>query len=148
MITLLGVSTLAGCNISSADALSQSQEQSASQTQTLNQSPDILPNAITDIGQGNTKFRFEMTESENAVAVWNVHTDEQTVGAALLVVGLINGDESEYGLYINEVNGVVADYNVDKSYWAFYIDGEYGMAGVDATNIEPDKTYSFVYTKD
>ena len=100
------------------------------------------------IGQGNIVFKFEVTDNNNAVAVWEVHTDETTVGAALLSAGLIKGDPGEYGLYVTEVNGVSADYNTDKAYWAFYVDGQYAVSGVDSTNIEPGKTYALVYTKD
>ena len=41
------------------------------------------------------------------------------------------------------VNGETADYDTDGSYWAFYIDGEYAMAGVDYTAPEAGKTYAF-----
>jgi hypothetical protein len=101
-----------------------------------------------NVGQGKTVFKFEVTDSENAVKTWSVHTDEKTVGAALVAVGLIKGDTSEHGLYVKEVNGIKADFDVDKSYWAFHVDGEYATKGVDSTNIETGKTYSFVYTKE
>ena len=60
---------------------------------------------------------------------------------------LISGEESQYGLYIKSVNGIVADYDVDASYWAFYVDGEYAMSGVDTTEIAEGKVYQLVYTK-
>ena len=41
----------------------------------------------------------------------------------------------------------MADYDVDQYYWAFYIDGEYGVSGVDTTNIEEGVTYSLERTK-
>ena len=41
------------------------------------------------------------------------------------------------------VNGETADYDTAGSYWAFYIDGEYAMAGVDYTAPEAGKTYAF-----
>ena len=53
------------------------------------------------------------------------------------------GDDSEYGLYVKTVNGITADYDKDGVYWAFYIDGEYAAAGVDATAIEEGSSYSF-----
>ena len=46
-----------------------------------------------------------------------------------------------------KVNGVTADYNVDGSYWAFYIDGAYAMTGLDDTPIDENATYSLVYSK-
>ena len=66
---------------------------------------------------------------------------------ALLELELINGDEGQYGLYVKEVNGITADYDVDQTYWAFYVDGEYAMSSVDTTEIEDGKTYSFKVEK-
>ena len=56
---------------------------------------------------------------------------------------LIEGETTEYGLYVKTVNGVTADYDVDQTYWAFYINGEYAMTGVDATDVEAGQTYEF-----
>jgi hypothetical protein len=49
---------------------------------------------------------------------------------------------------VEKVNGVSAVYEVDKSYWAFYVDGDYATTGADSTKIEEGKVYAFVYTKD
>ena len=102
----------------------------------------------TDIGEGSTVFVFEVTDNDQNVTRWNVYTDEKTVGKALLSLKLISGSSSQYGLMVTEVDGLTADYNTDKAYWAFYIDGNYASAGVDSTNIEQGKTYAFVYTKE
>ena len=108
------------------------------------QTADATP--AQDIGQGGNMFVFEVTDDDGAVTVWNVHTDEATVGAALLDLGLIDGEVSMFGLYVKEVSGLIADYDVNQSWWAFYIDGEMAMAGVDSVNIENGKTYAFIYT--
>ena len=60
---------------------------------------------------------------------------------------LITGDQGDYGLYIKSVNGIRADYDKDKAYWAFYEDGEYAIAGVDSTKIDEDVRYKLEYTK-
>ena len=98
-------------------------------------------------GFGEKEFTFQVTDAqENAITV-TVSTDAQTVGAALAELGIIAGDDSEWGLYVKTVNGITADYNVDGSYWAFYIDGEYAMTGVDAAEIDTDATYAFCVEK-
>ena len=43
----------------------------------------------------------------------------------------------------NEKITVYGDYDVDGTYWAFYVGEEYGMTGVDMTDIEPGATYAF-----
>ena len=60
---------------------------------------------------------------------------------------LIAGEEGEFGLYVKTVNGITADYDVDQTYWAFYVDGEYAMSGVDVTTIEEGKTYALKVEK-
>ncbi len=99
------------------------------------------------VGEGKTAFKFAVTYADGKTENYTVNTDKTTVGEALLDAGLISGSDSEYGLMVDTVNGVKADYNTDKAYWAFYINGEYAQTGVSATNISADATYSFVYTK-
>ncbi|MBQ7660763.1 MAG: DUF4430 domain-containing protein, partial [Clostridia bacterium] len=78
---------------------------------------------------------------------FTVHTDKSTVGEALVDAGLIAGDMGPYGLYVKSVNGVRADYDKDGCYWAFYIDGEMAMQGVDATEIAAGVAYMFKIEK-
>lgn len=99
------------------------------------------------VGEGATVFAFTVVDADGIETAFEVHTDKAIVGEALLDCGLIAGDESGYGLYVKTVNGVTADYDTDGAYWAFYVDGEYAQAGVDATNIEEGKIYSFKYEK-
>ena len=69
------------------------------------------------------------------------------VGEALVELKLIEGEDSEYGLFVKKVNGIVADYDKDGMYWAFYINGEYAMSGVDSTEIKEGQSYSFKMEK-
>ena len=103
---------------------------------------------VKELGQGATVFDFTVEDLDGTKYLFKVHTDETTVGAALLGVGLLKGEEGPYGLYVQEVNGIRAVYEEDGSYWAFYVNGEYGMTGVDQTDIEADTAYSLVKTKD
>lgn len=98
---------------------------------------------VTVLGEGQVQFNFEVTDKEGNLTAFEIHTDKTTVGEALVELGLIAGDESEYGLYVKTVNGVTADYDVDGTYWAFYIDGEYAMTGVDSTDVAEGAIYSF-----
>ena len=72
-----------------------------------------------------------------------IKTDAATVGEALIEEGLIKGHTTDYGLYVDEVNGIALDWEKDGKYWAFYINGEYAMTGVDATNVEAGAVYTF-----
>ena len=59
----------------------------------------------------------------------------------------IEGEDSDTGLYVKKVNGITADYNVDQSYWAFYINDEYCKAGVDTQTVTDGDSFKIVYTK-
>ena len=97
-------------------------------------------------GEGATSFYLTVKNVDNTVTKFQINTDAATVGEALLALELIAGDESEYGLYVTSVNGITADWDTEKAYWAFYIDGEYAQTGVDATEIVAGATYELVKT--
>lgn len=101
----------------------------------------------TELGTGARTVVVEVKVGEHIVT-FTVHTDQNTVGAALIEHGLIEGEEGPYGMYIKSVNGMVADYDVDRSYWSFYADGEYAMSSADLTEIEEGVTYQLAYTRE
>lgn len=103
--------------------------------------------APTVLGEGAVSFNITVVDLEGSETAFEIHTDETTVGAALLAVELIAGDNGDYGLYVTSVNGITADWDKDQTYWALYIDGEYAMTGIDTTEINPESAYSLVLTK-
>ena len=103
--------------------------------------------AVTVLGEGETKFLFTVVDKDGVENAFEIHTDKEIVGEALLELGLIEGEEGEFGLFVKAVNGIVADYEVDKTYWAFYVNGEYAMSGVDTTIIEEGTSYMFKVEK-
>lgn len=127
-----------------SDSLEVTSAENTKESSNDNSGDTISDSGVTEIGEGDTSFAFEVTMQDGTKAAFNVHTNETTVGAALLGVDLIAGDDSEYGLYVTTVIGVTLDYNTDNAYWAFYIDGEYATVGVDGAEIESDRTYAFV----
>ena len=102
---------------------------------------------VTVLGEGATKFAFIVVDKDGNETAFEINTDKETVGDALLELNLIEGDEGDYGLYVKKVNGITADYDKDQTYWAFYVNGEYATAGVDSTTIEEGATYSFKVEK-
>ena len=99
---------------------------------------------VTDgqsVGSGAKTFPLEIIDKEGNSIKITVSTDKETVGEALLELGIVEGDAGEYGLYIKFVNGIEANYDVDATYWAFYINGEYAMTGVEMTPIEEGASY-------
>lgn len=95
------------------------------------------------LGEGSTKFTFTVVDKEGNETSFEIHTDKETVGDALAELGLIDGEEGDYGLYVKTVNGITADYDKDGVYWAFYVNDEYAPSGVDSTVITEGNHYSF-----
>ena len=143
-----------GCNSKKQDADSTS-EAVTQETSDSNQSETVAEEATEEnaesevqvLGVGQTVFLFTVVDKNGNETNFEIHTDKETVGEALLELELIAGEDGEFGLYVKEVNGITADYDVDQTYWAFYVDGEYAMSGVDVTNIEEGKTYAFKVEK-
>ena len=114
-----------------------------------NQTPEVSVQESGPVvkGEGATVFTFKVTYKDGKTDAFEIHTDEKTVGDALLKAGLIEGETSEYGLYVKKVNGVTADYATDGTYWAFYVDGAYATAGVDSTDAVAGTEYAFKVEK-
>ena len=62
-------------------------------------------------------------------------------------LGLIEGESSAYGLYVKRVCGVLADYDVDATYWALYVNGESSMVGVDSVKCADAESVEFRLVK-
>ena len=100
----------------------------------------------TEFGNGETTVNVEVKAGEHSVS-FTINTDKTTLGEALLEHSLIEGEDSQYGLYVKKVNGILADYDINGSYWGFYKNGEYMMSGVDSTEIADGEHYELVYEK-
>lgn len=94
-----------------------------------------------ELGEGDTAFTFTVVDADGNEKVFTINTDEKTVGDALLALGLIDGEDSEYGLYVKTVDGITADFDTDGTYWAFYINGEMASTGVDGADVEDGASY-------
>lgn len=100
-----------------------------------------------ELGEGDKLFYFDVTFSNGETSSYAIHTDADTVGAALVDLNLIAGEDSQYGLYVKTIGEETLDYDTNGMYWAFYENGEFAMTGVDSTAITDGTTYAFVATK-
>ncbi len=100
-----------------------------------------------ELGEGALTLKVEVAAEEKSVT-FTIHTDEDTLGAALIENDLVSGEESEFGLYIKFVNGIEADFDKDGSYWSLSKDGEYLMQGADSTAIADGEHYELTRVKE
>lgn len=97
-------------------------------------------------GEGSKTIKVEVIAEEKSVT-FTIKTDAETLGDALITHSLVEGEEGQFGLYIKKVNGILADYDVDGTYWGLTKNGEYVMSGVDTTNIADGEHYELTKTK-
>lgn len=99
----------------------------------------------TELGQGAVTVKIEVTAAEKTVTL-TVKTDETNLEKLLVANELVEGDESEFGLYIKVVNGIRADYDLDHAYWAIEKDGAPTPTGANGITVADGETYALVYT--
>ena len=98
------------------------------------------------LGEGDKTIYVKVEAGTQSITV-TINTDAENLEDALTSVDLVDGEESEFGLYIKVVNGIVADYDIDQTYWGMFKDGEYLMEGANLTQITDGDRYELVRTK-
>ena len=101
---------------------------------------------VDDAAQEKT-VTVDVIDDKGETTTFTLSTKADNLEDALLEANLVEGTESEYGLYITTVNGVTADYDADGSWWALQKDGEMLMTGAHDTLIADGDHYELVYTK-
>jgi metal-dependent hydrolase (beta-lactamase superfamily II) len=95
---------------------------------------------------GEITITVEVINKAGESTEHEIKTTKTTLADALLEAGIVEGTTDEYGLYITTVDGELADYSADQSYWAISKDGEYLMTGASSTNIADGEHYELTYT--
>lgn len=98
------------------------------------------------LGEGAKVFEFRVIDKDGTEHLFEIHTDAETVGEALVALELISGEQGPYGLYVKSVLGQTLDYETDRMYWSFLINGESAMTGVDMAPITEGEHYAFEAT--
>lgn len=98
--------------------------------------------------EGSKSIVIEVLDKEGELKNFSGKTDAEFLKEAMddfSQAGFTyKGSESEYGLYITEINGETAS-DEDKAYWAIYVNGEYGQYGADQQPVTDGDTYRFAY---
>lgn len=102
--------------------------------------------------KGAKEYTLEVVNDVGETTTYTGHTDQEFLRPALEELQkaedfTIEGEESEYGLFVKTVNGVTADFAADGAYWALYVNDEYGNYGVDSQPVTDGDTYALRYEK-
>ena len=89
---------------------------------------------------------LEVVHGDETSKEFKIQTDAENLRGALeQVEGLIEGSDSEYGLFVETVDGETADSGAQE-WWCFTKDGEMLMTGVDDTMIADGEHYEATFT--
>lgn len=101
------------------------------------------------VAAGSKKIEIDVVNDIGETRTYDVKTDAEYLRQAMEEAeGLeFSGEESEYGMMVTEINGVVADYNADQSYWAFYVNGDFCNYGIEQQPVTDGDIFRIEYTK-
>lgn len=110
-------------------------------------SGEMLYTEDTTLGQGKTTFTLIVEHINDKKVTFTINTDKAILSEALVEVGILEGHDDIYGLYIDSVNGVTHDFSTDKTYWAIYEGDSYANSGIDGITIVSGATYKLVASR-
>ena len=91
---------------------------------------------------GKKTITVEVTHLDGTTNTFEVKTDEEFLRPVLEEQKLVSGTESEYGLFIDTVDGEYADPD-ENQWWTFTVNGEMGNYGADQQPIADKDVYAF-----
>ena len=94
---------------------------------------------------GEKHVVVEVVHKDQTETVFEYQTDHEYLGELLLETGLIVGTTSDYGLYVETVDGETADYAVDQSWWQLSCNGERAETGADGVVLQDGARYTWTY---
>lgn len=97
---------------------------------------------------GNKAITIEVVNQTQESTVYELNTDAEYLRQAMEEAdGLtFSGTEGPFGLMIDTVNGVRADYTLDNAYWSFLVNGEYSNYGIDTQPVMDGDAFTIAYT--
>lgn len=97
--------------------------------------------------EGSKNITIEVVSKDAKSTTYELKTDAMYLRQAMEEVeGLtFGGTESEYGLMVETVNEVKADYAADGAYWSFYVNDGYCNYGIDTQPVNDGDAFKIVY---
>ncbi len=92
--------------------------------------------------EGDKSITVVVTHGDGSEKTFPISTNAETLWDALDENDLVKGEPSEYGMFITEVDGEVANGEGGK-YWLFTKDGEWVETGSESTYIADADHYEF-----
>lgn len=99
--------------------------------------------------EGSKEITIEVVNQAEESEVYELKTDAKFLRQAMEEAeGLeFSGQESEYGMMVEVVNGESAVYDKDGAFWSFMVNGELCNNGIDTQPVEDGDEFQIVYTE-
>ncbi len=105
----------------------------------------VYGNSNKPAATGSKTITVQIITGESETVTKTIQTDAEFLRGALEQENLVQGDESEFGLFVKTVNGVTVD-EAQQQWWCFTKGGETVNTGVDDTPIADGDTFEITLT--
>ena len=95
--------------------------------------------------EGGKKLTVTVVHGDGSSKDFAIATDAEFLRGALEEQSLIEGSDSEYGMFVTGVDGETVDSD-QQQWWCFTKGGEMLMTGVDTTPIADGEHYEITFT--
>ena len=139
--------TLAACggdSGSSQESAGESSQSGSAQSEESSQAASESGEDFSEEAQEKT-IAFQVVHKDGSTQDFEIATTAGTLREALEEEGLIAGEESSYGLYVETVDGETADEG-NQEWWCLTKGGEMWNYGVDDTQIQDGDAFEFTLT--
>ncbi len=92
--------------------------------------------------QGSKEITVNIDHLNGEDTSYTIVTDAEYLRGALEQEDLIEGTESEYGLYVLTVDGETADES-EQQWWGYSVNGAFAELGVDSQPVTDGDVYDF-----
>ena len=98
--------------------------------------------------EGSKSITIDVVNDKQERTTYELHTNAEYLREAMEEAeGLtFSGTEGEYGMMVDTVNGLKADYNENGAYWGFYVNGDYCNYGIESQPVLDGDAFSIEYT--
>ncbi len=105
------------------------------------QNDSSLADAVAELKE----ISVTVVYADESEKVYDIETNAEFLGEAMFEQGLITKKEYESGFY-TEIDGVTADFSVDKSWWCITKGGEMTTVGMNEQPIADGDSFEITYT--
>lgn len=97
---------------------------------------------------GSKEVTIHVIDDQKNVTTYDVKTDAKYLQGAMEDADDLkfSGKDSDYGLMVDTVNGLRADYDLDGAYWGFMVNDEYCNYGINEQPINNKDVVTIQYT--